>query len=522
MRFIPRTMSTQHPDNASPPKWASGEILQGEDEIYETYYVYSTLGIHEQMWDWEGKDVDPHVVRKLFEKFPEFFRENIIGRDFYLTYRIPNPQVEEDEKKKFAEALETIPSSYDIARRFYGDKVSPPIFEVILPLTKSYLDLLRVVNYYRKVVVGKEVVKVVDGDLSIREWIGDFCPKTIEIIPLIEDKDSIFSIKEIVGNFIEVTRPRYLRVFIARSDPALNYGLPTAVLLSKYALSLLKHIGEEENIGIYPIIGAGSPPFRGHLTPTNVDSFLEEYGGYWTTTIQSAFKYDYPENVSRRAIEKINNRMGQVDPRVDDLQRNEELLNIIDKFSRAYRSRIEYLYKIINALANLVPRRRARKLHIGLFGYSRVNKGISLPRAIRFTAALYSLGIPPEILGLAALHELAESEQDFLKDIYVNFRRDLAAAAKMVCWDNLNMLLGEGEVYNMVTRRHGLADGLTMIMEDIEVLEENLGIRTGPVSLSERRYSNIVNNILLSFAEGNYSEARKYILEAAATRKFLG
>ena len=34
-----------------------------------------------------------------------------------------------------------------------------------------------------------------------------------------------------------------------------------------------------------------------------------------------------------------------------------------------------------------VPRRRMRKLHIGLFGYSRSIGGISLPRAISFCAA---------------------------------------------------------------------------------------------------------------------------------------
>jgi len=59
-------------------------------------------------------------------------------------------------------------------------------------------------------------------------------------------------------------------------------------------------------------------------------------------------------------------------------------------------------------------------------------------------------------------------------------------------------------------------------MNDIEVLEENLSIRSGPCSLSERRYSNIVNNILLSFAEEDYREAGKYILKAARIRKFLG
>lgn len=43
------------------------------------------------MWDFEGKDVDAHVVRKLLSRYPEFFRERVLGRDFAITYRIPNP-----------------------------------------------------------------------------------------------------------------------------------------------------------------------------------------------------------------------------------------------------------------------------------------------------------------------------------------------------------------------------------------------------------------------------------------------
>ena len=61
---VPRTMSTQHPDNAAPPTWCRGEVVQGEDEVVEAYRAYSELGCEEVMWDSEGKDVDTRVVRK--------------------------------------------------------------------------------------------------------------------------------------------------------------------------------------------------------------------------------------------------------------------------------------------------------------------------------------------------------------------------------------------------------------------------------------------------------------------------
>lgn len=58
-------MSTQHPDNVQLPSWANGETISGEAEVRETFFAYHELKCEEQMWDWEGKDVDPNIIRKL-------------------------------------------------------------------------------------------------------------------------------------------------------------------------------------------------------------------------------------------------------------------------------------------------------------------------------------------------------------------------------------------------------------------------------------------------------------------------
>ncbi len=57
MTAIPRCMSTQHPDNATVPFFATSGVLAGEDEIREAFYAYSHLGCDEQMWDVEGKEI---------------------------------------------------------------------------------------------------------------------------------------------------------------------------------------------------------------------------------------------------------------------------------------------------------------------------------------------------------------------------------------------------------------------------------------------------------------------------------
>lgn len=98
-------MSTQHPDNVITPFFSENSEIGGEDEIQEAYYVFSHLGCDEQMWDFEGKEVDNYVVKKLLTKYEDFFRENIIGKDVFITLRVPNPSVEKSQAKILLETL---------------------------------------------------------------------------------------------------------------------------------------------------------------------------------------------------------------------------------------------------------------------------------------------------------------------------------------------------------------------------------------------------------------------------------
>ncbi|MBI4143569.1 phosphoenolpyruvate carboxylase, partial [Candidatus Woesearchaeota archaeon] len=91
---------------------------------------------------------------------------------------------------------------------------------------------------------------------------------------------------------------------------------------------------------------------------------------------------------------------------------------------------------LINRIAPYVPSRRKRKLHIGLFGYSRNVSGLKLPRAITFCASLYSYGLPPEMLGLNAL---TGNELDYVRDIYSNFGNDLKDAMQYLNKKNLRI-----------------------------------------------------------------------------------
>ena len=158
-----------------------------------------------------------------------------------------------------------------MASAFYKTEITP-IFEVILPFTTDSEELLHLFNYYKKAIVGVEEIEL-DGSFKVKDWVGSVKPSNIELIPLIEDMDSLLKIDPIVEPYIDAVKPSYIRVFIARSDPALNYGLVCATLLSKIALSKLKSVEKRKGVPIYPIIGVGSMPFRGHLSPKQLGWF---------------------------------------------------------------------------------------------------------------------------------------------------------------------------------------------------------------------------------------------------------
>ena len=519
---IPRTMSTQHPDNVNVPEWNSGEIIDGNAEIYEAYFAYETLGCQEVMWDAEGKDVDTRVVRKLLTQHKEFFTAHTLGKDIRLTYRIPNPRIEVVEKKVFVETLQNIPVAYDVASSFYRKEVAP-IFEVILPFTTEGKELIMLYNYYKKVIIADENV-VLDGSVKVKDWVGAFKPKSIKVIPLVEDFDSLFAVDHIVKPYIDAVKPSHLRVFLARSDPALNYGLLCAVLLTKIALSKLKKLEKKQEMTIHPIIGAGSKPFRGHLSPDNIENFLQEYRGLSTVTIQSAFRYDYPIEQVKECVRLLNEKLPNGEPTSIEPQEEAIMLRMLQKCKRQYESAIEALAPLVNSIAPYVPQRRARKLHIGLFGYSRNVAGVSLPRAITFAAALYSIGVPPEFIGSKVLEDLNEDELEFIQKHYVNMKHDFSSVGGYVSWQNINMLM---ENHKQTAERANMSEdklkiGLTKILDDLKTVEEKLGIKLGPRSLTQKRHENFTNNFLITYIEREDDEARKALVEAAKLRRCLG
>ncbi|MDE1823370.1 MAG: phosphoenolpyruvate carboxylase [Candidatus Micrarchaeota archaeon] len=494
-RTVPRTMSTQHPDNVHMPFFADGSVIEGEDEIKEAFYAFSHIRSREQLWDFEGKEVDNYVVKKLLSRYENFFSRNKLGRDIFLTFRVPNPTVEKNEAKVLIETLESIPRSYDAAKTFYGsyDDAIAPVFEVAQPMTSDSISLIRIKEYYRKIVVGKESTSIADDDVPIRSWIGEFCPKEINVIPLFEDTNGILNAHSITREYLQSMRdmPEYQRVWLARSDPALNYSSLAATLLNKIALKRLEDLENELSVAILPILGTGSAPFRGNLKPTNSYDILRAYPSVQTFTIQSAFKYDYPE---KQVFESVSSMEESKRGKATAIGDEDKIIDIIRRLSAQYQKEINLLAGIVNDFARFIPSRRKRKLHIGLFGYSRSVGELKLPRAITFCASLYSMGLPPELLGLSAL---SGKDLETVRESTSFFDKDMEESLRYLNKDNLRYF-------------------------PKSVQDNSLKISGMFKHEPDPKHQKITGIIMDDYSKGNFNPINENIIRAASIRGFLG
>lgn len=495
-RIIPRTMSTQHPDNVHMPFFADNSVIEGEDEIKEAFYAFSHIRSREQLWDFEGKEVDNYVVKKLLARYENFFSRNKLGRDFFLTLRVPNPEYEKNEAKILIETLESIPRSFDIAKTFYGsyDDAAGPIFEVAQPMTKSSISLIRIKEYYRKIVVNKENTKLTEDDMPIKSWIGEFYPKDINVIPLFEDMEGILNSSDTLREYLQALKNKdleYQRVWLARSDPALNYSSLAATLMVKVALQRLEKLESEISIPILPILGTGSAPFRGNLNPTNYKDVIGSYPSVRTFTIQSAFKYDYPEDVVFKSVREMEEtKAGRATPIEDE----SGIIKIIEGLSTQYQKEIGLIADMINEFSRFIPSRRKRKLHIGLFGYSRQLGKVQLPRAITFCAALYSMGLPPELLGISAVKE---KELEIIREINPAFDTDMTDSLRYFNRDNMKYFPKE--------------------------IRENVMGTAGMFEYEpDAKHQKITGIIMEDYLKKNNNPINENIIRAASIRGFLG
>jgi phosphoenolpyruvate carboxylase len=496
-------MATQHPDNAHAPYWEKdGDgYISVHEELDECVSCFEDLAINEFMWDWEGKYADEAVIDKLFSHHYHTFKKKHIGRDKFLTFRLPN--IWQEKGYSLLRALMVILTSEDFARdlKFH----SPPLFEVILPMTERADQLLYIQHSFHKLATFKSAHFNATGKKHT---------DVLEIIPLIEGVESQMDVGTLLREYVSEfkkqfgKRPVYIRPFLARSDPALISGLVATVLANKIALSDIAHFSEETGIPTHPIIGAGSLTFRGGLSPDNIENFLAEYGGIRTVTIQSAFRYDFPLASVKKALVTIEKKLHTRHAYKLTKHERDELVRLAKRAGRLYQDRLGGIVKDMAPFFSAVPKRRERRQHIGLLSYGRKMGKHPLPRAINFTAGFYSVGVPPEFIGLGAfLASLSEKELALVKKYYINLVNDVVTAGKYINRENLHTLATKHPAWKRVA-------------DDIETTEHVLGVTLGPRSQKDLLHQNLSSNLMLQ--RKNPHVVSDLIVETGKIRRSLG
>lgn len=502
MRKIPVTMATQHPDNACPAYFSGKRFISAQEEIEECYRCFAELGVEEYMWDWEGKFVDEAVMDRLYSKHQDFFRKKQIGRDVFLTFRIPNIWLESSHK--LPRAFMNMITAEEGATN-YGFH-SPPLFEIILPMTTEASQLIYLQKTFGKIAKATEEI----FELKSRM-------KTIDVIPLFEEFTIIPKAKEILGEYMDFLKkeynvvPEYMRVFTARSDPAMNAGFLPAKIASRQAISLYHEFGKERGVEMYPWIGGGCLPFRGGMNPENVAAMCDEYAGVSSLTVQSAFRYDYGIEEVKSAVATLNKEVPKRRKQYIHLSAEEQLT--LDKFNveagKFWRKTVESIADVINTVSGKLPGHRERMQHIGLFGYSRGIGKVKLPRAINFTGALYSIGVPPELIASGRSLVLAKKWGilKLVEKLCPYLKEDFSHAGHYLNRENLDLLCKENAAWKAVR-------------SEIDDIEKIVGVKVGPEKPHHVIHRNLTSNIYQKLKLGeDFSDD---LLTAAEIRKSLG
>jgi len=494
-RTIPILMGTQHPDNAGVPFWGDDPFIESKQETEEVYENLVTLDCDEYMWDWEGKFADEAMIERLMSTHLEIFQKQQIGRDKFITIRVPN--IWEEKTFKLARAYMSVLSAAEFTKSLKLH--SPPVFEFILPMTTSAKQLLHVQKTFQK-------TAKLHQDIFENNEFGD---GYVHMIPIFESVEDMAGCGAVLAEFFKESLPPYMRVFLARSDPALNAGFAPAMLATRMGLREMYRIGEQFNVPIYPIIGTGSLPFRGGINPENIKKSLPQYQGVKTVTIQSAFRYDYSLPEVKEALKYMREELTDVKPVKFSDEEFKLLGDLTDLFKSFYRPTIEKYAPHINAMAEHVPSRRERLQHVGLLGYSRGIGEVTLPRAIKFTAACYSMGLPPEFIGTGRGLRAAKEKglMDVLNQHFTTLTWELQHAGKFLNKENLHEF----------AQKHEWAQE---IQEDVKLCEEILGMEFGPHKEHHLLHRNVTSNILLKQKLG--LDFADDLVEAAVMRKSLG
>ncbi len=491
--FIPATMMTQHPDSAM-------RYVSVRDEPAEAIDALTPqpvgLGLEEVMVDYEGKLTPYHQTAEIALGLSE--RGIVPGEDVLVTPRIPSAGKETVFHQLMA-LMSIIESNFKLSEG--GGRIG----EVVVPMVETAAEL---------VAVRRRIEDVID--LGHKEFGIPRDPDEVQVIPLIEEVPELLGAGELLDGYLEAAADAgygigRLRVMFGRSDSAMVYGLVPSVLAVKVAIADCHRRAADAGKPLFPILGGGVLPFRGHVSLDNLERLAEDYAGTSTITIQSGLRYDCGSEAARQMALRTRELLEARSPLAYDDEERRFIEALIGIFTIPYLESFSRLIGAVTAMSDLIPRRRDRLARKSAVGYARdaarpeklaarigdgevaaalreraTLVGGDLPRAISFTAALYSMGLPPEFIGtgrgLVAVRERFGQEGiDRLQEIYPGLADSMKQAARFAA--------------PSIAAGHLDEELMDQVRADFEAVEGILGIAAGPRDDDDRRYHMLLETL---------------------------
>jgi len=328
-------------------------------------------------------------------------------------------------------------------------------------------------------------------DLKTRDLVelGAFRDSSvIELIPLLEDAKrqirveyfikALFRTAAASGRVVE-----NMRVFLGISDSAVRHGHIASALAVIHALQQIDVINREGEYKIWPIVGMGSPPFRGGLNnPRLAHVEALQYSGYRTATVQSAVRYD----VSYAEFLMVRETLSRLHP-----PRGLEIKETwVEVASRMYRDLVDVYLPKIAEVASAIPSTRER-VSWKQYGRTIEEGGVQVPRAIVYTATWYFVGVPPTLL-----------DAQFIAWAYKTDELDAILRALPALLDEWRY---DSSFYCRKRAKNVLGEDLT---KKIDEALDIMGIKPEP----DETYTALLNN----------AETRAHALALGRIRGFLG
>ncbi|ABU81524.1 phosphoenolpyruvate carboxylase [Ignicoccus hospitalis] len=486
---VPKLMATQHPD--------STVVLMPQDEVEEAIQDVLPLdqggrGCDEKMVDYEGKATPYNQMRDIIEEVRKY--DVVPGEDFLITPRVPNPKLEDKDRHLLAITAAVTANMY--SQMYFN---TDAIKYIILPMSTSTLELAEVQRRILKV----ERLVSEEFSLRIEEW--------IKLIPLFETAESHMHIDEIVEGlriaFIKEIGmfENEFRIFMGKSDSGIHSGHIASSIGVRMGLLKLWNWQKDTMFKVYPIIGMGKPPLRGHMAEWVIEDWVEAWRGYYTATVQSALRFNTDRKDYVHTITVVTKNSGKQPP-LELLGYAKEMVNVAWRASEVYLSRLERLADMISFMAKFVTRTRAR-----LDSYKRRAKtGKEMPRAIRFCASLYSMGLGPTLIGAGVIEELASGTAEKLEHLL----KFVPLLPKDFAFD---YAFTDLEVF----KRYVDEKTFEIIKKDVDVVKEYFANVEPPKSPPEGYFEKL-RELRGALDEAEVSRAKAIVMELAEMRGFLG